>query len=37
MKTQDQNVKSYVHMDFKRNKDSASFQKTINLITGLIG
>lgn len=24
-------------MDFKRNKESASFQKTISLVTGLIG
>lgn len=24
-------------MDFKRNKESASFQKTLSLVTGLIG
>lgn len=24
-------------MDFKRNKESVSFQKTISLVTGLIG
>lgn len=30
-------VQKYVMMDFKRNKDNVSFQKTINLVTGLIG
>ena len=36
-KAQDLQIKNYINMDFKRNKDSVSFQKTITLVTGLIG
>jgi hypothetical protein len=36
-KAQDSQIKNYINMDFKRNKDSVSFQKTITLVTGLIG
>lgn len=29
-------IQNYINMDFKRNKDSVAFHKTINLVTGLI-
>jgi hypothetical protein len=37
IKGQDSQIKNYINMDFKRKKDSVSFQKTITLVTGLIG
>jgi hypothetical protein len=37
IKAQDSQIKNYINMDFKRNKESVSFQKTITLVTGLIG
>lgn len=37
IKAQESQIKSYLQMDFKRNKESVSFQKTLSLVTGLIG
>ena len=37
IKAQDSQIKNYINMDFKRNKEAVSFQKTITLVTGLIG
>ena len=37
IKAQDSQIKNYISMDFKRNKDLVSFHKTITLVTGLIG
>lgn len=37
IKAQESQIKAFLQMDFKRNKESVSFQKTLSLVTGLIG
>ena len=37
IKAQDSQIKNYINIDFKRNTEAVSFQKTITLVTGLIG
>jgi hypothetical protein len=36
IKAQDSLLKNYLNIDFKKNKESVSFQKTVSLVAGLI-